>query len=232
MFVMCKKKDAPSLILIPDFEALTGKYQVLKNKDVTKHHIGWESKKAQLIWRGSTAQKDLYDSCELMTSENFHLYSRVKLCELSRDYPHLLNAKFTCFVQGAESIPCLSEFRGEYISFEEQFHYKYHLFIDGNAAPYSASGWKFFTNSLIFKPESVWVQWYFNALKPFVHYVPVKKDLSDLADKIIWAQVSDEKAKKIAGNARAFARKNITVTENLAYFYFLLEKYSQLNFIK
>lgn len=230
LFVMAKKKGSIKLIMVPDFEALQGKYQVLKNQDITKYFIEWNSKKPQLIWRGSTAQHDLDESTICINEKNMHLYSRVLLCEMSKEYPSLLDAKFTVYAQGGETIPYLQGFKGTWISFEEQLKYKYHIFIDGNASPYSASGWKFFTNSLIFKPDSSWIQWYYNALEPYVHYVPIKKDLADLVEKILWAQEHDKTARTIAGNARRFAKTHITVDDNLAYFYFALKKYSQLTF--
>lgn len=36
------------------------------------------------------------------------------------------------------------------------------------------------------------------ALKPWKHYVPIKRNLSDLLEKIEWAKEHDEEAKKIA----------------------------------
>ena len=33
-------------------------------------------------------------------------------------------------------------------------------------------------------------------LQPWVHYIPVKADLSDLVERIHWARDNDDKAKK------------------------------------
>jgi len=41
------------------------------------------------------------------------------------------------------------------------------------------------------------------SLVPWVHYVPVKNDLSDLISNIKWLRENDSKAKEIAKNGRA-----------------------------
>ena len=165
LFAMCKGMGQ-QCILIPDFDALNQGYQVLHNVDITQFALPWESKVPMMIWRGSTAQG------VAITNSNFHRLSRVKLCELSYEQPQLIDAKFTIFAQFAEPVSYLEQFKGEIISFEDQLNYKYHILIDGNASSYSASGWKFFANSLVFKPSSKWIQWYYNQLIPWVHYIP------------------------------------------------------------
>jgi hypothetical protein len=137
----------------------------------------------------------------------------------------------TFFVQGGEALPCLRKFHGEWMPYEAQFHYKYQLLIDGNASSYTASGWRFFTGGLIFKPESLWRQWYYGALQPGVHYIPLRADLSDLIEKIHWARVHDAEAATIAKRARQFALSHLLQKEQLAYLYFLLQAYHHLNFV-
>lgn len=224
IFAMCKSVECDRGILIPDFDALNQGYQVINNKDITRFRVPWENKVETMIWRGSTAQG------MMITNSNFHQMSRVKLCELSFEQPQLIDAKFTIFAQFGEPVPYLEQLRGEIVSFEDQLNYKYHILIDGNASAYSASGWKFFTNSLVFKPDSRWIQWYYSQLIPFVHYVPVNASLSDLLEKIQWAIQNDSQAKAIAQNSRDFACTNITFPKSLTYLCLALLKYSKLKF--
>lgn len=231
IFVMSSIKDHEGLILTPDFEVLNERFQVLKGIDLTQHTLLWETKHSQLIWRGSTAQHGMKDPYETMREDNFHLYSRVRLCELSSIYPNLINAKFTLYGQGGQNIPYLQNFRGDFLSFEDQAKYKYHLLIDGNTTAYTNSGWKLFINSLLFKEESIHVQWYYDALIPYVHYIPIKLNLEDLPEKIIWAQEHDEIAKEIAWNALQFARTHLTLKDNLNYLHHLIHEYSKLEFV-
>ncbi len=225
VFSMCKRESDYWAILVPDFDALREKFQVLPTKDLTVYEPRWEDKKDLLIWRGSTAQASL--DGELMRPDNIHRFSRVILCELSQKYPELIDAKFTFFAQGGENIPYLKRFQARQMPFEELIQYKHHLFIDGNVSPYSASGWKFFINSLIFKPDSPWIQWYFNALRPYEHYIPLQKDLSDLVEKFLWVKNHSEEASRIVRQTREFAVKNLILSNHWLYFYYLLEEYSR-----
>jgi hypothetical protein len=225
IFAMCKSLGSNRSILIPDFDALNQGYQVLQNQDVTRFEVPWESKVQMMVWRGSTAQNGI-----IITNSNFHQLSRVKLCELSFQKPQLIDARFTIFAQLGEPVAYLEQFRGETIRFEDQFNYKYHMLVDGNASSYSASGWKFFTNSLVFKSDSKWIQWYYSQLTPWVHYIPIKTDLSDLVEKLEWAIQNELLAKTIAHNSREFALTHITHLNNLTYLYLALLKYSKLKF--
>jgi len=48
-------------------------------------------------------------------------------------------------------------------------------------------------------------QWYYSELQAWTHYVPVKADLSDLMDQILWCQNNSEECRRIALNGQAFA---------------------------
>lgn len=224
IFVMAKNKHLDSLILFPDFEAVGACYQVLNENDITKYEIQWERKIPQLIWRGGTVQ-----GVETITPENFHLLSRVVLCELSQMYPHLIDAKFTLYGHGhLKNIPYLKRFEGSWPTYEEQLTYKYHIIVDGTTSAYTGSGWKLFSNSLVLRPDSDNIQWYFSEMKPYLHYIPVKANLEDLLEKLCWAVMHDSEAKKIAHSCRQFALDHITVKHNLLYLYCLIKEYSLL----
>ena len=227
VFVMCKDALDNKVILFPDFEALREKYQVLEQKDITCYEIPWHLKKSQLMWRGSTAQ---HGYREALVEENVSKFSRVTLCALTQKHPQLINAKFTIFGQGGERIPYLQTLKGDKLSFEEQVLYKYQILIDGNATSYSNSCWKWFSNSVVFQPDSPWVQWYFSALKPYEHFVPVHANLDNLVEKITWVKENDALAEKIAKNARLWAKENLTGVDNYLYLTHLIKAYSQLQF--
>lgn len=58
--------------------------------------------------------------------------------------------------------------------------------------------------------ERPWREFYFDQLKPFVHYVPVRRDLQDLVWRIDWLNKHPEEAKKIGNNAAQFAKNHLT----------------------
>ena len=61
--------------------------------------------------------------------------------------------------------------------------------------------------SVILLVETEWKIWYSDLLKPYVHYIPIKNDLSDIIDKIKWCRDNDEKCKEIAKNTKSFYNK-------------------------
>jgi hypothetical protein len=60
-------------------------------------------------------------------------------------------------------------------------------------------------------------EYYFQYLKEWEHYIPVKRDLSDLVEKTQWIMDNNEKALEIANNAYEFAKVHLTRNACLAY---------------
>lgn len=215
IFVM-SKKIGDQKVLFPDFEALVSRYQVINgvNLETTDFHIPWAKRRNKLIWRGSGAQGDI-------TPENMHTKSRVLLCQLGREYPSLINAGFTRHIP-----PCLEQYRKDHLSFEAIFSYKYQIWLDGNAASYSNSGWRLYTGSTVIKTDSNNIQWYYAELKPWVHYVPVKENLENLVETLLLLKDNEPLAMEIGANGLQFAREHISKQQNLKYFSDLIWAYS------
>ena len=85
----------------------------------------------------------------------------------------------------------------------EQSRYKYIINIDGHVSAFRLS-LEMNMGSVILKVESEWKVWYSQFLKPYVHYVPIKSDLSDLYSQIKWCKNNDNKCKDIVKNAKEF----------------------------
>jgi len=51
-------------------------------------------------------------------------------------------------------------------------------------------------------------EWFFEYLKPWTHYIPVKNDLSDLIDMVSWIKKNYKDALQIGENAFAFAKEH------------------------
>lgn len=101
-------------------------------------------------------------------------------------------------------------------NFSTKFQYKYQLNIDGTVAayrlPYLLAG-----NSLVFKQDSPFYEHFYHKLQSMHHYVPIKRDLSDLVKKISWAKENDDIAKKISQNSQQFVNDNLTADKILCY---------------
>ena len=67
-------------------------------------------------------------------------------------------------------------------------------------------------------------------MRPWIDYVPIKMDMSDLEEKIEWVRQNDQKARKIAESGKRRVRSLLS-DENLAcYMQHLLTEYSKLMF--
>jgi hypothetical protein len=83
--------------------------------------------------------------------------------------------------------------------------------VDGNVNSWSGLWWKLRSNSVTIKVESSNKQWYYDKLKPWVHYVPVAANMSDLdaAVHFVLDSANDNALKAIARASTRFI-KNLT----------------------
>jgi hypothetical protein len=58
--------------------------------------------------------------------------------------------------------------------------------------------WKFASGRLVFKQHMPAVQWFQQFVRPWVHYIPVATNMSDLEDMWRWAENHPEEAQRIA----------------------------------
>ncbi len=106
--------------------------------------------------------------------------------------------------------------------------YKYQLLIDGNSCAYSRAYWQLFSNCAILKQSSPNLQWFYGLLKPYVHYIPLQNDLSDLPEKILWSKDHDKEVRKIISNAQMLAQENLKQADLYYYLYLVLHEYSKM----
>lgn len=99
---------------------------------------------------------------------------------------------------------------------QEQSKYKYIINVDGHVSAYRLS-LELSMGSVILLADSEWRVWYKHMLKPWVHYVPVKADLSDLIDQIQWCRNNDSKCQVIVKNAKEFFDKYLQKNGVLDY---------------
>jgi len=111
--------------------------------------------------------------------------------------------------------------QGKKLSLNTISNYKYILCIEGNIAAFRLS-LELAYNSVILLVKSEFYIWYQPLLKPWIHYIPIKHDLSDVIEKIDWCKKNDDKCKKIAQNATDFYKKYININSINDYLEILL----------
>lgn len=199
-----KTKQTPYVILIPDWRSIAD-WWASDVKTILALQKPWHEKQPFAVWRGGLT-KDI----------------RIKLCEISLESPDLLDAKLV------DDSVSLKHLIGNRFSFEEFLNYKYLPNVNGVIAAYPAFQWRLLSNSVTLHQVTDEIQWFYRALKPYVHYVPVKHDLSDLVEQIQWSKNHDDLCKQIADNATEFVLNNLMTEDIYLYFYLVLSRYSSL----
>lgn len=98
----------------------------------------------------------------------------------------------------------------------KQAEYKYVINIDGHVCAYRLS-LELELGFCVLLVQSKYKLWFSHLLQPYVHYIPIKTDLSDLLTQIQWCKRNDDKCKQIAENAKTFAKKYLSKDGILDY---------------
>lgn len=133
--------------------------------------------------------------------------SRVRLCEIGRARPEVLDTEIMEWDSNAAGG---QRSKSRQVSIPEHAKYKYLIDCPGNG--YSARiKWLLATGRPLFIVEREYVEHWHEDLEPWVHYVPVKADLSDLLENRARLEADEELYHRIGTSARDFAAENLTV---------------------
>ena len=169
--------------------------------------IPWDHKVPTAVFRGAST------GCGVTADSNPRLRAAQLSAELAPASPPLIDAGITKwnlrprklrdsqYLQTIDvrALPPLTS----YLSPSEQAAYKYVLHIEGHVAAFRLPV-DLQMGSVVLMVESPWKLWFTDRLVPFEHYIPVTRDLSDLAERVQWCRDHDGECRQIADNARAF----------------------------
>ena len=110
---------------------------------------------------------------------------------------------------------------------QDQSKYKYIVHPDGHVSAFRLS-YELSMGSVLLIVDSKYKLWFRHLLKPWVHYVPIKEDLSDIFEIIKWCRNNDSKCKEIANNAKIFYRTYLQKDGILDYLQNLIVKVSSI----
>lgn len=179
--------------LIPDIYYLSRDGYMESEPDM----IPWEQKKSVMYWRGSSTGGHI-------SWENWKSIPRIRLASLSLRNPSILDAKLTSVVQihdDSKGLKDYLEHKGlvcDRVPFSEFHRYKFLINVDGNSCAWDSMFLKLKSNCVVFHVDNDNIQWYYDRLVPWKHYIPIKPDFSDLFLKFEWALNNDSLVKKIA----------------------------------
>lgn len=152
---------------------------------------------------------------------------RDPLVLLSRSRPDLVDAQYTKNQAWKSEADTLHAKPAEEMKLEEHCKFKYLFNFRGVAASFRYKH-LFLCHSLVFHVGDEWLEFFYEALKPWVHYIPVRKNLSDAKELIEFAMANDKVAKDIAKRGRDFIMEHLKMQDIYCYWEELIKQYTQL----
>ncbi|KAI9338514.1 glycosyl transferase family 90-domain-containing protein [Obelidium mucronatum] len=214
--------------------------------------ISWSKKKPVLFFRGGPTS-GLFDSTD--TNETWRKFHRIRLMDWEKLFaqrnPELVfdagrNQTPSSFLVPTSKIyvdvgfhtgikstntSFKKRFAKEYrkksrVGFQDMLQFKYLLVVDGYTWP-SRLQYYLETNSVVLY-AGIFIDYFMWRLEPWVHYIPVKTDFSDLDKKLEWLLHNDEQAHNISRNAKSLVRSLNNLGAMQCYAGLMLLEYSRL----
>ena len=203
----------PGACLLPDQDFIgSGGYDDLR-REAALHDRPWQDRAPVVFWRGATTGQHRHAPPGPDQHDDLTWLPRLDLCAHAARSPLAgrYDVGISNIVQVSEPhlvarIEASGLMRGR-VPRSAFFGHKWLLVIDGNSNAWSALFAGLLSGSCVLKVASPkgFRQWYYDRLKPWVHFVPVEEDLSDLDELVVWLEAHDGDAQSIGQAGRAFA---------------------------
>lgn len=170
--------------------------------EVKKYDIPFYKKKNELIWRGTTTGYGFGNNIPERPTSRETLIK--KYCN-----PESLQKKIdiglSSLVQnGKKNERLYKDFLRPKKTIQEQLEYKYILSVEGNDVATNLK-WILYSNSILFMPKPCIESWIMEShLRPYIHYIPIADNFSDLEEKIEWCNKNQDKCIDIIKNAKEY----------------------------
>lgn len=214
MVSWCGSTETSDLIL-PTYELMEATLESLGRTSLDIHTIQgltgppWSQKIPKGFFRGRDSRQE-----------------RLDLVEIARKHPDLLEAGITKFFFFRDVMDRYGP-EVKHVGLDEFFKRRYLISVDGTVAAYRLP-YYLVGDSLVLKQDSPYYEFFYGDLKPWVHYVPLKRDLSDVVEKLKWARDKEEEVLRIVSEAQNFARSRLQPSEMFCYYARFFEAYRKL----
>jgi len=154
---------------------------------------------------------------------------RDSLVILSRQCPNVIDAQYTKNQAWKSPKDTLGMEPAIEASLESHCKYKFLFNFRGVAASFRLKH-LFLCRSLVFHVGSEWQEFFYPALKPWIHYIPVPSDAKekDLFNMIEFFKNHQDLAEKIANTGADFIENHLRMNDVECYWYKLLREYTKL----
>lgn len=229
-FLVASKVPGVKSILVPNFQFALLLLPPTPETEPKPPVTNWESKEQKAIWRGK-----LYGS-DLGVDEVLPLHHpRTSLIMHGEKHPDLLDAK--CTLRSKNFVYHCPESHREILqkycndsnklAWEDQIdRFKYMVSVDGYGAAFRV--WRMLASGTtpMLPSNNVFVEHYYELLKPWVHFVP--SPTWHIADAVLYLRENDALAKRMALNSLRFAYRNLSLRATLCYFWQIWARMAEL----
>ncbi|XP_036206646.1 protein O-glucosyltransferase 1 isoform X2 [Myotis myotis] len=151
---------------------------------------------------------------------------RDPLILLSRKNPKLVDAEYTKNQAWKSMKDTLGKPAAKDVHLVDHCKYKYLFNFRGVAASFRFKH-LFLCGSLVFHVGDEWLEFFYPQLKPWVHYIPVKTDLSNVQELLHFVKANDDIAQEIAERGSHFIMNHLRMDDITCYWENLLTEYSK-----
>jgi len=182
-----------------------------KNLLLSAQKWPWENKLSTAFFRGSRTSSE-----------------RDNVVLLSREKPNLIDAAYTKNQAWKSKADTLGEDPSPEVSLEDHCKFKYLFNFRGVAASFRLKH-LFMCKSLVLHVGQDWLEFFYPAMKPWVHYIPVdpKATQRNIEDLLDFLHSHEEIAKNISQKGHLFVKDFLNMQDVEAYWVELLTKYAQ-----
>jgi hypothetical protein len=225
---LAESENRPEYFLIPDNHFVSSHSYDRMRRHFSANDVPWDRRQPIAIWRGSTSGHPTDPRI------SWRSLPRVKLCQIAHERPDLIDAGISRIVQFADT-GIADELQAAglmrpFMPATELNKYKFQIDIDGNTNSWPGLFEKLLTGSPVLKVASLagYRQWYYDRLEPWVNYVPICTDMSDLIEIVEWLRAHDDIARsigyagKVLTEAMSYEAEMVnarrTISASLCYF--------------
>lgn len=156
-------------------------------------------------------------------------YERDPLILLSRAKPDLVDAQYTKNQAWKSPEDTLNAIPATEVSFEKHCQYKYLFNFRGVAASFRLKH-LFLCRSLVFHVGNEWKEFFYDSMKPWIHYVPLNSNptMNEIEKLLEFFKNNDDVAKEIADRGFEYIWNHLRISDVKCYWKHLLFRYAKL----
>lgn len=166
------------------------------------------------------------------TKDTWNTTIRSRLVAMCLERRDLCDARFTRIIHAdAEAEKAIRENFGVLYEMPIDVQaetYKYMVMVDGNGPPSARAVEALRAGILLLWQQTEQKEFFYTALEPYRHYVPLARGLEDLYSTILWVRQHQLLSKAIIQNAQSFAERYFNTQFSNYYLHDLLVEYAKL----